>query len=74
VSGHGAAGKQDLDLTVGLDHLAASRARLVAAADEMRRRLQRDLHDGPQQRLEHAVIALKALLHPGTAQLGPWWG
>jgi signal transduction histidine kinase len=31
--------------------LSASRARIVAAADETRRRLERDLHDGIQQRL-----------------------
>jgi signal transduction histidine kinase len=39
--------------------LASSRARIVAAADESRRRIRRDLHDGAQQRLVHAVIALK---------------
>jgi signal transduction histidine kinase len=39
--------------------LAASRARVVAAGDEARRRIQRDLHDGAQQRLVSAVIALK---------------
>jgi signal transduction histidine kinase len=39
--------------------LTASRARVVATADETRRRLQRDVHDGTQQRLVHAVIALK---------------
>jgi signal transduction histidine kinase len=39
--------------------LAASRARIVAAADEERRRVVRDLHDGAQQRLVHAVITLK---------------
>jgi signal transduction histidine kinase len=39
--------------------LAASRARIVAAADEERRRVVRDLHDGAQQRLVHAVIMLK---------------
>jgi signal transduction histidine kinase len=38
---------------------AESRARLVAAADEERRRVVRDLHDGAQQRLVHAVITLK---------------
>jgi GAF domain-containing protein len=37
--------------------LAASRARIVAAADESRRQIQRDLHDGAQQRQVHAVIA-----------------
>jgi signal transduction histidine kinase len=47
--------------------LAASRARIVAAADDERRRVVRDLHDGAQQRLVHTVITLKlarrALLH-----------
>jgi signal transduction histidine kinase len=39
--------------------LTASRARVVASADEARRRIERDLHDGAQQRLVHAVITLK---------------
>ncbi len=39
--------------------LAASRARIVAAADEERQRVVRDLHDGAQQRLVHTVITLK---------------
>jgi PAS domain S-box-containing protein len=39
--------------------LAASRARLVAAADDERRRVVRDLHDGAQQRLVHTVLTLK---------------
>jgi signal transduction histidine kinase len=38
--------------------LSASRARIVAAADETRRRIERDLHDGIQQRL--VALALKA--------------
>ena len=38
--------------------LSASRARIVAASDETRRRLERDLHDGIQQRL--VALALKA--------------
>jgi signal transduction histidine kinase len=42
--------------------VTASRARIVAAADESRRRIERDLHDGAQQRLVHAVIALKLAL------------
>ena len=39
--------------------LAASRARVVAAGDEARRRIQRDLHDGAQQLLVSAVMAMK---------------
>ena len=42
--------------------LAASRARIVASGDESRRRIERDLHDGAQQRLVHAVIVLKLAL------------
>jgi signal transduction histidine kinase len=39
--------------------LAASRLRIVATADETRRRIERDLHDGAQQRLVSTVLALK---------------
>jgi PAS domain S-box-containing protein len=39
--------------------LAESRARIVGAADEERRRVVRDLHDGAQQRLVTAVVTLK---------------
>jgi PAS domain S-box-containing protein len=41
------------------DQLAASRARLITEADEARRRVVRDLHDGAQQRLVHTVVTLK---------------
>jgi signal transduction histidine kinase len=37
--------------------LAASRARIVSAADETRRDIERDLHDGVQQRLVSLVLA-----------------
>ncbi|MDX6244964.1 MAG: hypothetical protein QOE76_2687 [Frankiales bacterium] len=40
--------------------LAASRARIVAAADQTRRRLERDLHDGAQQRLVSLGLELRA--------------
>ncbi len=40
--------------------LAASRARIVTAADETRRRIERDLHDGVQQRLISALLAQRA--------------
>jgi signal transduction histidine kinase len=39
--------------------LAASRARIVAAADETRRRIERDLHDGAQQRLVSLGLELR---------------
>jgi len=39
--------------------LAASRARLVTAGDEARRRVVRDLHDGAQQRLVHAIVTIE---------------
>jgi GAF domain-containing protein len=39
--------------------LTRSRARVIATADETRRRVQRDVHDGAQQRLVHTIIALK---------------
>ena len=42
-----------------LDHVRASRARLVEAADEERRRVERDLHDGAQQRLLAMVMSLR---------------
>jgi signal transduction histidine kinase len=43
------------------DEIAASRARLVKAADEARRRIERDLHDGAQQRLVAAALELTLL-------------
>jgi signal transduction histidine kinase len=39
--------------------LAASRARIVAAADQVRRRIERDLHDGTQQRLVSLGLELR---------------
>ncbi|HEY2181217.1 MAG TPA: histidine kinase [Solirubrobacteraceae bacterium] len=45
--------------TQARSELASSRGRVVAAADEERRRVVRDLHDGAQQRLVHTVITLK---------------
>jgi signal transduction histidine kinase len=48
--------------------LTASRARVVAAGDEARRRIERDLHDGAQQRLVTTVLTLKlARLELGDA-------
>jgi signal transduction histidine kinase len=42
-----------------LTELRASRARILAAADEERRRIERDLHDGGQQRLVALRIRLE---------------
>ena len=41
--------------------LVASRARIVAAADEARRRIERDLHDGTQQQLVALGLDLQAV-------------
>ena len=47
------------------DELRASRARIVQAGDAARRRLERDLHDGAQQRL----VALSVAIRLATARL-----
>ena len=41
------------------EELRASRARIVEAADAARRRLERDLHDGAQQRLVELALDLR---------------
>jgi PAS domain S-box-containing protein len=51
------------------EELRASRARLVAAGDEARRRLERNLHDGAQQRLVSLSISLR--LAEGKAESDP---
>jgi signal transduction histidine kinase len=53
--------------------LTASRARIVTAADTTRRRIERDLHDGAQQRLVSLALHLRstvqAAVPPGAGQL-----
>jgi len=44
----------------GKSELAASRRRIVAASDETRRRIERNLHDGTQQRLVTLGLAVRA--------------
>ncbi|HWD75762.1 MAG TPA: histidine kinase, partial [Solirubrobacteraceae bacterium] len=53
-----------------LAELIASRARVVAAADETRRRIERDLHDGAQQRLISLALALRTVQTEVPPQLG----
>jgi PAS domain S-box-containing protein len=47
------------ELRARLEELAASRARIVTAGDTERRRLERNLHDGAQQRLVALALALR---------------
>jgi signal transduction histidine kinase len=51
--------------------LAASRRRIVATTDEARRRIERDLHDGAQQRLVSAVIVLRRVREELAGADGP---
>jgi signal transduction histidine kinase len=52
-----------------LAELTASRARLVATADETRRRIERDLHDGAQQRLVALALSLRTARDAVPAEL-----
>ena len=54
------------ELRARVEELAASRARIVTAGDVERRRLERNLHDGAQQRL----VALSFSLRLALAKLG----
>jgi PAS domain S-box-containing protein len=61
------------ELEARLEDLAASRARIVSAADAERRRLERNLHDGAQQRLVTLSLSLRLALttlakDPGAAR------
>src|SRR5207244_10057184 len=52
--------------------LTASRARIVAAGDTARRRIERDLHDGAQQRLVSLALevrAVRATVPPAAGEL-----
>jgi signal transduction histidine kinase len=49
----------DAELRASVDELRASRARIVRAGDIERRRLERDLHDGAQQRIVSLILNLQ---------------
>ena len=49
------------DLVSKLDQLKASRLRILQAADAERRRLERNLHDGAQQRLTASLLGMGTL-------------
>ncbi len=61
------------DLVRKLDELQASRLRIVTAGDEERRRLERNLHDGAQQRLVITLLTLRRLEEAvaGSSELAP---
>jgi signal transduction histidine kinase len=61
-----------LEVTAALRKFEASRARLFHIGYDERRRLERDLHDGAQQRLVSLGMALRLAqrhLHDGTADV-----
>ena len=55
------------DLRTQLGEVRASRARIVEATDAERRRVERDLHDGAQQRLVALAVSLRTI----RLRLGP---
>ena len=50
----------EAELKAQLARVEESRARIVAAGDEQRRRIERDIHDGAQQRLVALALELRA--------------
>lgn len=61
-----------LDLRRSNAELRASRARLVTVADDERRRIERDLHDGAQQHLVSLAVGLGQLRDAGPAAPADW--
>jgi PAS domain S-box-containing protein len=60
------------ELEIQLEEVRASRARIVQAAYEARRRLERDLHDGAQQRLTLVEMTLRNALRQLGPSTDPW--
>lgn len=66
-------GRQHMELALALAEIEASRARLVLASHHERKRLERDLHDGAQQRLVALGMKLRLMqrqLPPTTGDIG----
>jgi signal transduction histidine kinase len=63
--------KLQAEVKAQLERVRESRARLVAAGDEQRRRIERDLHDGAQQRLVALAIELRTARRRLGAQIDP---
>jgi signal transduction histidine kinase len=51
----------DAELRAKVEELQASRARIIQSGDAARRRIERDLHDGAQQRLVSLALHLRLL-------------
>ena len=66
----------DPELTAQVTELQDARSRIIAAADAERRRIERDLHDGAQQRLVALALNLRmaeqraAERRPGRGRAG----
>ena len=58
----------DPELTAQVSELEGARSRIIAAADSERRRIERDLHDGAQQRL--VALALNLRMAEQRAEAG----
>ena len=59
------------ELRLQLKKVEESRARIVAAGDEQRRRIERDLHDGAQQRLVAIAVELRSAQRRHGRDLDP---
>ena len=62
----------DAELRARYEDLRASQARLVAAGDEARRRIERDLHDGAQQHLVSLALMLRMAAAPAPGRSATW--
>ena len=61
-------GRLQVELRARLEDLKGSRARLVEAGDAERRRIERDLHDGAQQRMVAIALQLRLAARPDPAR------